>query len=796
MKISLNWIREFVEVKASPQEIADRLTLAGLEIEKVEDQGRGLDKVVTATILKRDKHPNADRLSLCEVRVGSQIHSIVCGADNMKAGDRIALALPGAVLPNGMAIQETVIRKVKSGGMLCSEKELGLKEESQGILILSQEIPEGLPLAQALKLEDVFFEVNVTPNRGDCLSVLGLAREVAASFKVNLKVPNIGGFSKALPESLPVKVLNEASELCPRYTCRILRGVKVAPSPEWVQRRLESCGIRAINNVVDATNYVLLERGQPQHAFDLSQIRKSQIVIRKAKAGEKMKTLDALERNLNADDLVIADGERILAIAGVMGGEDSGVEASTKDLLLESACFAPEAVRKTSKRLGLQTESSYRFERGVDPNGCRIALDRLAELILEWAGGEVLQEAADSYPTPLKPIELTLRSERLEKVLGEKFSFSQIQEYLRPLGIDCREGKAGPWNCIAPTFRPDLTREIDLVEEVARIHGYNKIPTTFPKLALDEIPPSSEHPIEGIYRILAAWGFCGVMNYSFSSPSLLKKFYSEIPPDLCLMNPISEELSVMRPSLLPSLTKNLRDNYYWGNKALKLFEIAPVFSPGKSLKDKRGESLRLCLGMLGPRRGLHFQEKPEKADLLDLKGYLQAIFGPQISFFELSQGEKASYWHPKRCLGLKLDGHPAGVLGELHPGLAGEMDLNDPVALAEINLDLFLTESKNKIQFKDISPFPSIERDLNLILAEGTSHGDVLKVLGEMKDPWIRKIELFDLYRGAPLPEGKKALTYRIEYGDAERTLTDAEVNQARERLLSLLNQKLGATLR
>jgi len=331
MKISLNWIREFVEVKATPQEIADRLTLAGLEIEKLEDLAKGLDKVVTATILKRDKHPNADRLSLCEVRVGGQMHSIVCGAQNMKAGDRVALALPGALLPNGMQIQESLIRKVKSGGMLCSEKELGFKEESEGILILPSEIAEGLPLAEALGMHDVLLTVNITPNRGDCLSVLGLAREVATAFGVPLKAPGPVKFSKLSSQKLEVQVHNEAPQLCPRYTCRELRGVKIGPSPQWAQRRLEFCGIRAINNVVDATNYVLLERGQPLHAFDLKRIHGGQIHIRQAQAGEKMKTLDGQDRALEAGDLVIADGERILAVAGVMGGEDSGVGDQTQN---------------------------------------------------------------------------------------------------------------------------------------------------------------------------------------------------------------------------------------------------------------------------------------------------------------------------------------------------------------------------------------------------------------------------------------------------------------------------------
>jgi len=459
---------------------------------------------------------------------------------------------------------------------------------------------------------------------------------------------------------------------------------------------------------------------------------------------------------------------------------------------LESACFSPGAVRKTSKRLGLQTESSYRFERGVDPNGCLSSVDRLAELILAWSGGEVLQDSVDHYPQPRQAMEVSLRAATLSRVLGEEFSFSQMRDYLRALGIDCRESKEKHWICTIPTFRADLTREIDLVEEVARIHGYNRIPVHYPKLSLNEIPPVGPKPEENLRQTLVAWGFDEVMNYAFTSPQLLENFLPTIPKDLTLMNPIIEELSVLRPSLIPSLVKNLRDNFYWGNPMLKLFEISHVFASGA----RPEESVHLGLAILGPRRPLHFLEKPENGGFSELKGFVQALIGPELSFEIPPTEALSSYWHPKRVLGLKIQGKALGLMGELHPKVASKLGLSDPVGIAEINLDLFLTESKNRIQFKEISAFPSVERDLNLILDESVTHAEILRVLQELQDPWIRKIELFDIYRGAPLPERKKALTYRVEYGTRERTLTDEEVNQAREKLLALLNKKVGATLR
>lgn len=806
MKASVNWIKEFVKVDADAQAIADRLTRAGLEIEGLHAQGRGLEKVVTATLLKVDKHPQADRLTLCEVRTGDQVHQIVCGAKNHKAGDRVALALPGARLPNGLEIQETVIRKVKSGGMLCSEKELGFAAESEGILILPPETPEGVPLAEALGLDDTILEVNVTPNRGDCLSMRGLAREVAAGFDTSVGTPAAGLQNAEPPRPGPamegqVRVQLQAPDLCPRYTCRLVRGVKVGPSPRWVQRRLEACGVRAINNIVDATNYVMLETGQPLHAFDLKQVRQGRLEIRRAQAGESIVTLDGKPRPLQEGDLVIADAERILALAGVMGGADSGVEPGTQDLLLESAYFAPDAVRKTAKRVGLQTESSYRFERGVDPNGCLEALNRLAALIQEWAGGAASSDAVDLYPQPVPPREIPLRRQTLTRILGYEIPTEAIRRSFRALGLDEKSASEEAATYAIPSYRGDLSREIDLVEEAARLYGYDKVPTKYPRISLNELPPPREHPFDRIRRALVGWGFSEVLHYSFTSPELLRRFGFEVFEATTLLNPISEELAVMRPSLLPQMVQTLQSNVHRGNKDLKLFELRPVYLPKPEASPPFAERWRLCLGLSGSRRGLHFLEKEEGVSFLDLKGYLKALYG-LTGPGELSESRGAQgFLHPKRQATLRWAPAGAaereeGLLGELNPVLGEELGLRVPVALAEISLDLFLTESKNPVKFQEVSPFPSIWRDLNLIVDESVSHGEILGQIRAHGGPWVRQAVFFDLYRGKPLEEGKKAMTFTLEYGSPERTLTDDEVNQARERLLENLKEKIGVSLR
>ncbi len=804
MLASLQWIREWVKVSASDQEIADRLSMSGLEIEALRPLGKGLSHVFTATLLQTEPHPHADRLTLCQVRGPDGVVSVVCGATNMKPGDRVALAVPGAHLPNGMVIKKAKIRQVESHGMLCSESELGLAASSQGILILDPAIPEALPIAQALGLEDTLLEVNVTPNRGDCLSMLGLAREIAAHFRLPLETKRLSSVGSVSASLAAPQVFVEASESCWRYSCRVIRGVKVGPSPQALRRRLESCGIRSINNVVDATNYLMLETGQPIHAFDLHQVKGERLVIRHAYPQETMQTLDGEERKLVIEDLVIADTQRVLALAGVMGGKDSGVENSTCDLLLESACFRPATVRKSAQRLALKTESSYRFERGVDPNACVDVLERLTSLIVSLAGAEAVGPISDHYPKPLMASKIILRRSRIYKVLGVDPDPTLWIPQLEGLGLQLKkvdvEIKDQVWEVEVPTFRGDLLREIDLIEEVARLFGYENIPVSYPSVSIQNLPVRSaphEVLLERLRERLTALGFAETLHYSFTSPELLAQFGLSADAGSFLLNPLSEDLSVLRPALFPQMVQTLQKNIFRGRENLRFFELRPVYSPHVEAHLGLKESWHLCLGMSGSSPEPHFSQKTRDVDCLDLKGVMEACFYDLSSRPMREVMSYINFLHPRRQF--RYEQRDSGEVawgGELHPRTRMAWDLKGTVVLAEINLDLFLTESKNSIQFEEISPFPRIDRDLNLIVEESIQQVKVMELLRREGGDWVREVSLLDLYRGEPLPPGKKALTYRLQYGALDRTLTDEEVNQARERLLQKLNQEIGATLR
>lgn len=827
MLAPLSWIKEFAPVNASPEALAEKLSMAGLEVEALQSQGAALDQVFSATILKMDKHPNADKLTLCEVQCGEEVLPVVCGAKNMQAGDKVALARPGAKLPNGLKIKASKIRGEKSEGMLCSKSELGLAEESEGILILPADAANGAPLAEVLGQQDTVLEVNVTPNRGDCLSMIGLAREVAANYGLELqnhsageaspKPSQDGGTQAMAAKDFAVELKAKA---CSRYTARVLRGVKVGSSSQKITQRLQACGIRPINNVVDATNYVMLETGQPLHAFDLQKLSGG-LEVRMAAVGEKLTTLEGQECELSVEDLVIADHKGPVALAGVMGGASSGVEEGTVDLLLESACFAPSTVRRTAKRLGIATDSSYRFERGVDVNGCAAVLERLAVLIMESAGGALDPELADLYPQPLAPETIELRASRLQQILGVSLEEKNILPPLAALGIDGKKhGKNQSeevYELTIPTFRPDLTREIDVIEEVARLYGYDQIPTHYPRLNLAEIPSRQGNRFERldeIRHVLRDWGFSEALHYSFTSPQLLEELGAPVADAARLSNPLSEELSVMRPALFPQMLKTVQQNSFRGAKHLKLFELRPVYEASTDSARPLQESWHLCLALAGTRRPEHFLEKDEQSadpvfkdlNILDLKGYMNRLMGWLGVSGRLmeaaSEASKAPSWsHPGQYLSWQLkrgkgEGSAVGLLAKVHPKILKNWDMERPVILGEIKLDNFLTESKNRIQFQEISPFPTVGRDLNLVVDENIPHGEIAQVLRSQGGPWLKQVGLFDVYRGQPLPGGKKALTYRLDYGSEERTLTDEEVNGAREKLLNQLQAQLGVTLR
>jgi len=791
MKVTLNWLKEFVDIKLSPQELADRLTLAGLEVERIETVGAIPASVITVKIEKVEKHPNADRLTLCEVNLGTERRRIVCGAKNMKEGDVVALAQPGTTLPDGKKIERSKIRDVVSDGMLCSGKELGMAEDSAGLLILAPDLPLGKPLMEVLPISDTIFEINVTPNRADCLSVLGVAREISASTDTPLK-----DRSPKLPQGKfslkgPLKVEVKDAEGCPRYSARMIQGVKIAPSPLAVQLRLKYVGLRPINNVVDATNYVMIERGQPLHAFDYEQISSGTIRVERRSPSGKFKTLDEMDRTLDSSDLLITDPEKILAIAGVMGGLHSGVTDTTRTLVLESAYFDPASVRKTSKRLGLMTESSYRFERGVDPNGVGEASDRLTELILAWAGGEASQEVIDTADQPFALPEISLRRSRTQTVLGYDNTEAEIDSVLRRLALRPKKSGEGIWRCQVPTYRRDLTREIDLIEEVARLQGYDRIPEQRPRGDYRPVKDNDEGDEHARLRgLLRAKGFTETIHYSFCSQKEIEqalqvkeKTYSR------LANPLSEELAVLRPSLIPSMLRCLQWNFFRQNEDMKLFEFRNTYHFRNAASEPE-ERKTLCLALSGKRSGRHWALPREEVDFYDWKGEWETIADLlRLPSFQVRSSAKA-YLHPGKSAEILIDGQAWGDFGVLHPALAHELELIRPVVLGEIYLPR-MTGMRKDSRYQPLPKFPSIERDLTVVVPEALEGEAVIQKIRDQKIETIRQVNLFDIYRGKPIEEGKKALTYFIQYQDEGRTLTDDEVNQIHTQMVETLKTLL-----
>ncbi|MBI2335527.1 MAG: phenylalanine--tRNA ligase subunit beta [Deltaproteobacteria bacterium] len=790
MKVLLSWLQEFFQQPLVAEEIAKRLTFAGLEVELITKLAAGWSDVYAAKLLEVNKHPNADRLSLCQVQWQNQILEVVCGASNMKAGDVVALAIVGAKLPGGMEIKKSKIRGAESFGMLCSEKELGLADTSAGIMILPPPTPLGEPLSDILKMQEAILEINVTPNRGDCLSMRGIAREVAALLDQPLQ--RVGGaFPLKNQIANPTNVSIQAPNQGLRYATRLIKNLAIKSSPLWVQQRLQRAGLRPINQVVDATNYVMLELGHPLHAFDLSTIEGGEIKVRIAKSGESLLALDDKTYALTTEDLVIADTKKVLALAGVMGGAFSSVKEGTKDLLLESACFLPESIRKTSRRLNLASESSYRFERWVDPNTVVEALDRLTELIVQWSEGSALEVSAvvDRYPQKIESPRVSLRNARVEKVLGTQLNVKKFLPQLQHLGLDFSEQPEG-YTVSIPTFRSDLTREIDLIEEVVRLAGYDTVPAHFPKIALNQLPQVELNHAKMAREYLMQKGFAEAVNFSFISEAELKTWGGQ---GVRLANPISDSWSYLRTSILPGLIQNMRWNLARGQKDIKLFEIGNIFYQQSKVPGERN-----ALGMVacGNRGQLHFSQAPVEVDFYFLKGVLQGLLSDTLQQDFSIKSSNINMLHPKRQVSVEVDGQKIGFLGEIHPSLVQKEELPTKTILCEIYLDEIKLKHKGKVVFQALSPFPSVWRDLNLILDEKVQHAEVEKVIETAQNPWIRKLELFDIYRGKPLTEGQKALTYSIEYGTQDRTLTDEEVNEAHHRLIEKLQVTLKASLR
>jgi len=802
MIVTYNWLKEFVDFDFTPQELCDRLTMAGLEVDALVNIGGDLDSVIVAQLDSVDAHPDADRLTVCQVNTGTDIVQVVCGATNHKTGDLIALAQPGSLLPGDFKIKKSKIRGQVSLGMLCSEKELALAEDSPGIMILPPDLPLGQPVFDALGLKDYQIEIGLTPNRPDCLSVVGVAREVAALSGAKLKIP-VSQFSEVtstIAEFATVTIENE--EGCPRYAARMIKDVKIGPSPDWMVHRLEAVGMRSINNVVDVTNYVMLELGHPLHAFDFRYLQDDKIVVKFADDGEKFTTLDDQVHSLCTEDLMICDGQKPVAMAGVMGGLDSEVKDDSETILLEAAYFKPTMIRRTSKRHGLHTESSHRFERGADIDMIPIALNRAASLIAELSGGQIISGMIDVYPQQLKPVSIEMSVQTTKDLLDIPVDRETIQTLLDSVGLSAKPGTSSDLLQVEiPSFRPDLERQVDLIEEVARLYGYDKIPVTMPVGTVDaKLPPLRQRLQKTLQQAMVSAGFSETINYSFVASDSIGKI--GIPAEdgrsihVRILNPLSEDQVVMRTSLVPSLLETVSRNLNYRSSDLRLFELRPVFiTLGES--DTCIEKLSLTAVMSGQREPEGWAQTTASVDFYDLKGVVEEILATiGISDVIFDSDASQPYLHPGKSCRLLADQQQLGFLGEVHPEVLTTFNIDQPVYLFELDVEAAISLTGKHAQFKALSRFPDMLRDSALLLDESVTAADVMEIVNRGKNKFFESAVIFDLYTGKGIPAGKKSLAIRVRYRDLKKTLTEAEVNKSHDKLIRSLCHQLNAEIR
>ena len=796
MKISYSWLKEFVKLPIGAEDLANRLLLLGFEVSNMERRGSGFTGVIVTQILEISKHPNADRLSLCRVTDGVSEQVIVCGAKNIQVGQKVPLARVGAVLPGGRAIQKTTIRGTESQGMICSAEELGLPTENNGILVLSEKVELGADVSHLIATEDFIMDVEVTPNRPDVLSHFGLARELAAYFRLPLERPS-GHEPPGEGRPLPVSI--EAPEACPRYVGRELSGLAIKPSPSWMQARLQSIGVKPINNVVDVTNYILAEVGQPLHAFDADLIEEQRLRVRYARPEEKLLALDGREYVLDGDCLVIADGKRPVALAGVIGGQATAVSEKTKRVFLESASFSPGVVRRTARRFKLRTESSYRFERGTDPEAAAMGGARAAHWILKTAGG-ASTAASDHYPQPSRAPRIEVSYDRLKSLLETPISQERAEERMRRLSEQIEKTPAG-WQLTPPSWRPDLAHVQDVAEEVARLDGYELIPET-----ASPVPPALPHPDltyaveETLRERLLGLGFLEAYNYDFVSLGDLEKSnqadrerLSTIP---ALENPLSSDWQYLRPTLLIGLTKSLSRNLNRGAVDVRLCEIGKVYSVSGGALSERNTLSAIAVGSEPP--GVYWQHaQSHELDFYRMKGFLKNLFAgwPMPTWGPLPPERR--FFHPGMSCGVFLGGKLAGAVGRLHPLIADAWELKGRTAwVFELDIESVMSLPPTPMKYKQLPQFPSVERDLSVVFEESVPWDQVLRTALAQGRPLLKGVELVDVFTGGGVPKGSRSMTMRLRFQIPDRTLTDEEVDQSVQKMLKALEGELKGKIR
>ncbi|MCB9588994.1 MAG: phenylalanine--tRNA ligase subunit beta [Polyangiaceae bacterium] len=827
MRISLRWLQQLVPgLQASATELGERLTASGLELDGIERVGEGLEAVRVAEVRRIEPHPSRDKLRLVTVSLGEREQTVVCGASNVPdPGGLVVLASIGTHLPAvNMTLEPRPIGGVVSEGMLCSEKELGLAEESEGILILPAGLKPGTPLPEALpECQDWILEVSITPNRPDALGHVGVAREVAALYDLEWQFPPAATPERIANQDLSalVRIDNQDTERCPHYGARAVLGVKIGPSPLWLQWRLQSLGIRPISNVVDITNLLLMEFGQPMHAFDMALLRGKQVVIRRATEQEPFKTLDGVERKLAADDLVICDAEGPVALAGVMGGENTEIRTDTQDVLLECAYFVPSGVRRTSRRQGLSTESSYRFERGVDYSQLSLVLDRATSLLCELAGGSAVPGAIHAKGELPKLPEIALRHARQTALLGVELDFKHSLETLRRLGLEVLESDADHAKVRGAAHRPDIGREVDLIEEVARVIGLDKIPTELPAIA----PQKPRDPgLEGkLSGVAAGIGLSEAVTYAFVSERELDAVHAP-KAAVRLLNPLTEERSVLRTSLLPGLLEALRRARRRGEQSLRLFSVGPIFlSPVTSAQDETRQRIRplnaedqgqlpeerssFAAVLAGP-RPQYLTGKPQRHDVFDAKGaaveLVERLLGRSVQIQAAAGESDTQHLHPRGAGYVLVEGHKVGRLGPLHPEVVDTLDLDGDAQVIELDIVALEALGTQRPKFKPIPRLPAVTRDVALVVGDSVQAGQLKSLISEAAGELCESVELFDSFVGGDLPAGHRSLAFRVVYRDPKaaldpdnaRTLTDKEVDKAHTRAVQQAEKAVGATLR
>ena len=805
MNTSLSWIKAYVpDLNVTAQEYTDAMTLSGTKVEGYEVLDADLHKIVVGQIDKIEKHPDADKLIICQVNVGSETIQIVTGANNVHEGDKVPVVLdggrvagghePGSRVKGGVKIKKGKLRGVESFGMMCSIEELGSNREmypeapEEGIYIFPEETEVGANAVEVLGLNDVVFEYEVTSNRVDCFSVVGIAREAAATFGKEFHPPVVTPTGNDEDVNAYIKVRVENEDLCPRYCARVVKNIKIGPSPKWMQRRLASVGIRPINNLVDITNYVMEEYGQPMHAYDLDTIAGKEIVVRNAENGEKFTTLDGQERELDETVLMICDGEKSIGIAGIMGGENSMITDDVKTMLFEAACFDGTNIRKSSKKVGLRTDASGKFEKGLDPNSAQAAIDRACQLIEEMGAGEVVGGMVDVYSKKKEPVRVPFDPDAINELLGTQISKEDMIGYFEKIGIVYDEASG---EVVTPTFRHDLFRMADLAEEVARFYGYDNIPTTLPRGEATTGKLSFKLRVEEVARDIAEFcGFSQGMTYSFESPKVFDKLL--IPEDSSLrqaveiMNPLGEDYSIMRTTPLNGMLTSLATNYNRRNKNVRLYELGNIYLPkALPLTELPKERMQFTLGMYGD------------GDFFSMKGVVEEFFEKiglhKKEVYDPNSGKP--YLHPGRQANILYDGVVVGYLGEVHPDVADTYGIGTRAYIAVIDMPEIVERATFDRKYTGIARFPAVTRDISMVMPKEILVGQIEDVIEKKGGAYLESYALFDIYEGAQIKEGYKSVAYSIVFRAQDKTLEDAEVTEAMNRILKAL-EGMGIELR